>query len=411
MRTSHYIPQPTRHRTGQAVVRLCGRDFYLGIYGSAEAKTKYDELITQWLANGRRLPEARCTVNEVILAYLRHCKGYYSNSPKEVDKVVFALRPLKATFGRLPADEFGPLKLKATRDRMLETQKRTVERIVTEGKQKRKEKQTLTYLLARRTINQRIGVVKRMFKWAVENEIVPASIHQALSAVPGLKEGRSSAKETEPIRPVKPEQVEAVLKVVNRHLAAMIRLQRLTGARSGEIVVMREADIDMTHRNEGLALWVYRPTRHKNSHRGQSRSIYLGPQAQEVIKPFLGKGADAYLFSPREAVAERMSELRKTRKSKVQPSQRSRAKAVPKRKPGLLYTSQSFWRAVTSACVKAGIEPWHPHQLRHAAATEIRRIHGVEMARIILGHSTAFTTEIYAEADQGKAMEVMTRMG
>jgi hypothetical protein len=33
------------------------------------------------------------------------------------------------------------------------------------------------------------------------------------------------------------------------------------------------------------------------------------------------------------------------------------------------------------------------------------------MARIILGHATAFTTEIYAEADQQQAMAVMTRIG
>ena len=54
---------------------------------------------------------------------------------------------------------------------------------------------------------------------------------------------------------------------------------------------------------------------------------------------------------------------------------------------------------------------WHPNQLRHTAATRIRKRHGVEMARIILGHSTAFTTEIYAEVDRKKAVDVIGAMG
>jgi hypothetical protein len=68
MRKSEYTPKPTRHATGQAVVRLNGEDIYLGVHGSPGAKAKYDSLIAQWLANGRRLPGARRSVNEIALA-------------------------------------------------------------------------------------------------------------------------------------------------------------------------------------------------------------------------------------------------------------------------------------------------------------------------------------------------------
>jgi integrase len=54
---------------------------------------------------------------------------------------------------------------------------------------------------------------------------------------------------------------------------------------------------------------------------------------------------------------------------------------------------------------------WHPGQLRHNAATWLRKEFGVELARIILGHATAFTTEIYAEADRQQAMEVVGKVG
>jgi integrase len=54
---------------------------------------------------------------------------------------------------------------------------------------------------------------------------------------------------------------------------------------------------------------------------------------------------------------------------------------------------------------------WTPHQLRHAAGTAIRKEYGIESARIILGHSTAFTTEVYAEADRLKAQEIVATIG
>ncbi len=41
----------------------------------------------------------------------------------------------------------------------------------------------------------------------------------------------------------------------------------------------------------------------------------------------------------------------------------------------------------------------------------LRKEFGVELARIILGHSTAFTTEIYAEVDRKKAMDAMNQVG
>ncbi|HBG27611.1 MAG: hypothetical protein A2Y10_15765 [Planctomycetes bacterium GWF2_41_51] len=42
----------------------------------------------------------------------------------------------------------------------------------------------------------------------------------------------------------------------------------------------------------------------------------------------------------------------------------------------------------------------HPHQLRHNAATFLRKEFGLETARIILGHKLALITEVYAEMDQ-----------
>lgn len=54
---------------------------------------------------------------------------------------------------------------------------------------------------------------------------------------------------------------------------------------------------------------------------------------------------------------------------------------------------------------------WHPHQLRHNAATELRKEFGLETARIILGHRSPAVTTIYAEQDRQKALEAMERVG
>ncbi len=45
---------------------------------------------------------------------------------------------------------------------------------------------------------------------------------------------------------------------------------------------------------------------------------------------------------------------------------------------------------------------WHPHQLRHNAATDLRRQFGIEATRVVLGHASAVTSEIYAEMDSAK---------
>ena len=53
----------------------------------------------------------------------------------------------------------------------------------------------VTYRLAQWTIKQRVGLVKRMFKWASSVELIPVAVYEALATVEGLKSGRSEAPE------------------------------------------------------------------------------------------------------------------------------------------------------------------------------------------------------------------------
>ena len=214
------------------------------------------------------------------------------------------------------------------------------------------------------------------------------------------------SRETQPVWPVSIALVEETLPHLSPTIADMLRLQLLTGARSGEICLMRACDIDMTG-----VVWLFRPTRHKVAHRGFGRVIPLGPKAQEIVKRYLKPRVDAYLFSPRETMEAFRRKQRQERKTKVQPSQMCRKKKRPRRAPGERYNPRAICNAITVACRRAGVQHWHPHQLRHTKATEIRREYGLDAARALLGQHGPQVTELYAELDEAKAVEVARKLG
>src|SRR5262249_21182691 len=115
--------------------------------------------------------------------------------------------------------------------------------------------------------------------------------------------------------------------------------------------------------------------------------------------------------SPREAMQARRQLLRQHRRTKVQPSQLDRRKTRPRKRPGTRYSVASYDRAIGAACNRAAIARWTPNQLRHAKATKLRREAGLDAARVVLGHRSPQVTEVYAEIDEQKASEVMTRLG
>jgi integrase len=315
-----------RHRKARnlAVVTLDGRDNYLGPYGSPESKKEYDRLVAEWLAADRHVPTSpgnvattALTVDELLLRYWRFAEGHYlrdGRPTRELDNIRDAVRPVRRLYGDTPAAEFRPSNLKAI-----------VRAMVVDG-------------LCRSTINYRVGKIRRMFRWAVENELVEASVYQALMAVSGLRKGKGSVRESSPVRPVPVEDVEAVLPFLTVPVAGLVRLQLLTGMRPGEAVAMKAEDLDRSG-----AVWIYRPASHKTEGYDRARAIPIGPKAQEVLKPFLN-GADegSHLFSPRVAVEARNTSRRLARSTPMTPSQKARKrKRSPKRAPGACYSKNA----------------------------------------------------------------------
>ena len=386
--------------TGQAVVTLSGVDVYLGKYGSIESREAYDRAVAEWLASGRQPPRSDAlTVNELIVRYLTWAMGYYRKNGKETSEVSNtrnAIRTLRKLYGSTLAADFTPLSLKAVREAYIEAD------------------------LCRSEVNRRTAIVVRAFKWGVSECIVPPSVYHGLQSVTGLRRGRSAARETEPVKPVPEWVVEATLPFLAKPVAAMVRLMLLSGMRPGEACVIRACDLNMAG-----AVWEYRPSSHKTEHHERERAIFLGPRAQEIAKQWLKPDLEAYLFSPRDSVAEKSADKRSARKTKLWPShvahQAKKRKEAPKRSPRDRYDVAGLRRSIKYAVTAAnkarggqGLPPipdWHPNQLRHTAATILRREFGLDVARCILGHSSPETTLVYAEADWAKAAEAMRRIG
>lgn len=108
---------------------------------------------------------------------------------------------------------------------------------------------------------------------------------------------------------------------------------------------------------------------------------------------------------------ERFATRRASRKSTVTPSQVHRRKAKPKLIPAERYTPHAYAHAVRVAAKKANVARWHPNQLRHLYASEVRKAHGLEAAQVLLGHAKANVTQVYAERDLTLAASVAVLIG
>jgi integrase len=288
-----------------------------------------------------------------------------------------AVKALRSKYGHALAIDFGPLALKTCREQWIE-----------DG-------------ITRQGVNRLAQCVRAIFRWAAENELVPVATWQALTAVAGLKRGRTAAPEPEPVRPVAEDVLAKTLEVAHPMLRAMILTQLKTGMRPGELVQLRGADLDTSG-----PVWIFKPLSHKLEHQGRERFVFIGPDAQAVLKPWLRDDPAQFIFGPRQL---REYDLRDRPKPRARTAWEKR-----NRKRRLLrdcYCSNSYLQAVRRACDRAKVAWWSPGQIRHNAATLIRARYGVEAARTVLGHSNIGTTQIYAEADLAKAAMIMGEVG
>ena len=379
------MPKLSCHKaTGQARVRLNGRDFYCGTFGSAQADLRYLELLRQYRAGelpaappakSAKIPAGESTTPDLtkgsprtveLLAaryvtdharvHYRHPDGRPTTEQEGLKRALAWLT--RCPEGKLPPDQFGPRALKSIRAAMVESGR-----------------------LSRKTVNQHIGRIRRMFRWAASEELVRVEVFSALETVQGLQRGRTVAPDHPPRTPVAWEDVEKTLPYLPAPMRALVLVQWHCGARGGELLIMRPCDIDRTSE-----IWEYTPPTHKGAWRGKERLILLGKEAQAILRPLLQvKAPTEHVFSPRDS--------------------RERSGV------GDVYDNNAYSKWVRQAAKQAGAKHWSPHMLRHAYGTRVRAVAGIEQARVLLGHASAVTSEIYARADVESVRGIVEQLG
>jgi len=266
-----------------------------------------------------------------------------SRPAKFISFVRSVIKPLNELYGLLPAKDFGPLALKAVRAKMVESG------------------------WCRGTINAGMSRIRRIFKHAIANELIDSSVLDRLKCVAPLLAGRTEAHDNAPRTSVDDDRINFVRFLVRPLVRNLIDLQKLVGARSGELLQLSTGLIDRRGQ-----VWSAELSDHKTRHHGQSRTLHFGPQAQLILTKYLSADPDKKLFK---------------------------------------ITRTAYCRAITRACDNAGIERWVPHQLRHTNADAVREEFGLEHTQAVLGHAKANMSEHYAKASRKKAAEVARRIG
>jgi len=139
---------------------------------------------------------------------------------------------------------------------------------------------------------------------------------------------------------------------------------------------MTPTGLDVSHETVD-GVWLYRPPRHKNTWRNKARLVVLGPQAIAILKPRMPISLEAPFFPTPD---------------------------------GSTYSTTTYRQAIQRAATRAGIEAWHPHQIRHSKATLVEQQFGREAAANALG-DTIETTEVYADRNLRQMIEVAKLTG
>jgi integrase len=385
MSRSPSIPSYRFHKaSGQAIVTLAGKDHYLGPHGTDESKDDYRRRVKEWLSDGAPRVSSRrdLNVDDVLAEFVPYAEQQYGSSLGRSNEYRNwyrpAIRALRREYGGCSLHQLSAASLKVVREAMVE-----------EG-------------LAITTINGRVKRIQRIFRWAAARQLVSAGLATELGSVASLRAGELGLVAPPRRLPVPQEHVDAVLPFLNDQLAAMVKLMSTTGMRVGEVSRLSIDQLDReTHAQRDV--WVYSPREHKSAHHGIGRLICLGPGDVAVLRPFVKDvSADERIFSPRKAdqVARRERDASSTAAALLlrdRQAARRRSRGVPERVLNDHYTDTAIRQAIASACKKAGVPRWVPHQLRHTAASRIANdpTGGPHLASLALGHRSMRTTEQY----------------
>lgn len=368
------VPTLRKDNHGRAICRwkAHGRDHWrtFGPWASDEAAREYRRFAAEWAAGqydyGGTAPDGGVSVAALVLKWLDWVQGEYvklGRITSEVHLCRAAALALVELYGDTPAADFLPANLRTVRQQW-----------VRQGKK-------------RNTVNGYAGRVVRCFGWGVGQSLVPPGVHQALVRVEHLRPGRTEAPEGKKVRAVGDDAIAAALAKLKddgrgRVVRAMVAVQRLTGMRPQHLCGIRPADLDRSG-----PIWVYAPpaAAQKTHHVGKAPRFYLGPRAQAELSTLLA-GCREY----------------------------ERLFGYVKGKRRYTITVDAYCKTIRDACDRAGIPRWHPHQLRHALATEVAgRTESLALAAAAIGDTekTAAKHYVHLDPQERARREIAAEMG
>ena len=347
-------------------------------------------------------PSTVSTVGQLLEKYEVYCR---KNAPEVRHglehpdlRIIKRVRHFLEPYSDWPVNSLGPDELNDVKDNLL--------------KHKYKKGNTEKHY-TRRGINDTLKWIKKILKWGVGRKIVE---NETLIGIENelklLRMGEKGAKDNIKRGRITEEEFNKVVSVLTSVIGDMLKLVWHTGMRPYEICEMRPYDI----LKEDSECWIYIPGRdhtpigkHKTTRYGKVKVIPLAGDCIDILSKRIDNfDSKEYIFSPQESRSEFQEAKRLNRKTPLSCGNKpgSNRKEKPKRKPGQLYTNNSFAQACKRGCRRAGVEEFVPYDLRRTVATKTRASLGKEAAQTLLGHAEQSTTDIYLLEEVQEAMKV-----
>lgn len=380
--------------------RFMGREITLGPDGSPQVAQRWASLLHQIASSpGRAFPLRGNAVllPELFAKYLASDESPTARDSRRWIEVALITLTSSDTDAFPGGPDYTELEASELSAAMFKAWRKWLANVAAGGQQR----------YTRDSVRKAAAAVVNCYSWGsteglVEQGVVAALREVQAVPVPGAKLGRKR-------HPVCPDLVAATLPYLGPTAAAAVQILLLTGARPNEVLTLTPSDIIQSgvHRVPGFGqcdldttgLWCAVRSQHKNASKGKGRVVWFPEAAQKILLPLLDRPPSAALFSPAEDQIARAEARRRNRKSKVTPSQVSRAKPDPARRPGAVWTPHALAKSIAAACRRAGTEKWTPYQLRHTAKNTFTRKYGTEAARLLLGHEKTDTTDLYGGRD------------
>lgn len=318
---------------------------------SPECLKDYLDLLEAWERRGHqprckaRLPQDPKSMGALVDIYEAHLQdlGRYVADGQETTTWRF-IRPCLESF----RDSFGAVPIRNLTKAHLTSYRNAQERLVAQAK------------MMPRNANRRLARLREFIIWAIQLGHLPETLGWTADHLPKVErhlhhdviQARSHSK-----RAVTWEEVNAVAEVCSDVYSAMLKVHRMIGCRPGELCAMDSREIEVQGE-----WWKWSPRKTKTAHHGHKTVYWIGPEAQEILKPWVNSG-------------------------KVWPNEP---------------TTMNYLEAVESACKRTGVARFTPHELRHAVATERANDPSIPLAAASrsIGHVRVTSLQPYVHEDE-----------